>query len=552
MEVTDEIKDAKDILQNILKSKKNIRMYPQNNPIYIKTIEDTFSRFDSYFEYRDTFTIKIKQNSILYENDEIYINPEKDDNLALFFFKDGLREITFKKGLLQEELEEFLKIIALDFERDVIDDDIVTLLWEKDFHNIQYVVDESYLIDLDEEDYERKAEEKVQETVTDVDDLMKAYADGFAGEDVKTISIVNLSDKDLQMLVKELDREAKESSDKISKLIDILFEILYQAENIEDFEDVVKSLKDSIRYAMTYGNIGTILKIMKKSEEILNDTSITENAKRYLRTLPLYIGNEEIIQILCEMLDSGLEIESSLFEEYVSKIDKSAIQPFIKYLGELKTIRARRYIIDALAVIGKKDIPSLARGLDDQRWYVVRNIIYILRRIGQRSAVEHLLKAIRHNDVRVKKEVIKALGELGGTEVVQTLREFLDDPDEQIRTASAKSFANIGSEPAKKIIMDKISDKSFKDKELEEKREFFEALSKWKDTEVFDFLVSILKSSSFFGRNKLFENKAYAAYTLGIIGNKDALPILNKMKETGNKLLRDLSSAAIKKLEYGQ
>ncbi len=552
MEVSEEIKEAKDILQNILKAKKNIRLYPQNNPIYIKTMEDSYQRFNSYFEYKDTFTMKIKQNSILYETEEIYVNPEKEDNIALFFFKDGLREITFKKGLRQEELEEFLKIIALDFDRDVIDDDIVTLLWEKDFQNIQYLVDESYLVDLDEEDYERKAEEKVQETVTDVDDLMKAYADGFAEEDVKTISIVNLSDKDLQLLVKELDREAKEVSDKVAKLIDILFEVLYQAENIEDFEDVVKSLKDCIRYSVTYGNVSNILRIMKKSEEILADTTITENAKRYLRTLPLYIGSEEIIQIFCDMLDSGLEIENSIFEEYITKIDKNAIQPFIKYLGELKTIRARRYIIDALAVIGKKDIHTLAKGLEDQRWYVVRNIIYILRKIGDRSAVEYLLRSVRHNDVRVKKEVIKALGELGGTEVVQTLREFLDDPDEQVRTASAKSFSTIGSEPAKKIIIDKISDKSFKDKDLEEKREFFEALSKWKDQEVYNFLLSILKTSSFFGRNKLFENKAYAAYTLGLIGNKDALPILNKLKDSGNKLLRDLSSAAIKKIEYGQ
>jgi len=102
MEVSEDIKEAKDILQNILKAKKSIRMYPQNNPIYIKTIEDSYQRLSSYFEYKDTFTLKIKQNSILYDTEEIYVNPEKEDNLALFFFKDGLREITFNKGLHQE------------------------------------------------------------------------------------------------------------------------------------------------------------------------------------------------------------------------------------------------------------------------------------------------------------------------------------------------------------------------------------------------------------------------------------------------------------------
>ena len=53
-----------------------------------------------------------------------------------------------------------MKIIALDFDREAVDDDIVTLLWEKDFQNIQYIVDEAFLVDVDEEDYETKAERR--------------------------------------------------------------------------------------------------------------------------------------------------------------------------------------------------------------------------------------------------------------------------------------------------------------------------------------------------------------------------------------------------------
>jgi hypothetical protein len=89
----------------------------------------------------------------------------------------------------------------MDFDREAVDDDIVTLLWEKDFQNIHYIVDEAFLVDVDEEDYETKVESEVKEKITGVDDLMRAYADGFKEEDVKGISIVPLTDKDLQMLV---------------------------------------------------------------------------------------------------------------------------------------------------------------------------------------------------------------------------------------------------------------------------------------------------------------------------------------------------------------
>ena len=549
MELSEEIKEARDILQNIVKAKKTFRMYPQNNPIYMKTLEESYAKFRHYFDYKDSLSLKIKQNSIYYDSEQIYFNQEKEDNLALFFFKDGLRELTFKKGMLLEELEEFLKITAMDFDRDAVNDDIVILLWERDFQNIQYVVDESILVDIDEEDYATSAEEKMQEKVTDVNDLMKAYSDGFMEDEVKSISIVPLADKDLQMLVKELEKDA---TDKAGKLVTILFEIIYQADMKSDIEETVTFLNDAVRYSMTHGDIQTVLHVMKNAKQTMDDPSFLDDEKKYLKLMPLYLGNEEIVGLLAEVLDSGIDIDVKIFEELIDFFDKNAIDPLVKYLGELKTIRARKYVIDALTIVGKKDIQALSRGLNDQRWYVVRNIIYILRKIGDKRAIEYLLKTIRHGDVRVRKEVIKALGELGGREVIQTLRECLDDPDMHVRASAAKAFAAIGSEASKKIILDKIARKEFREKDFDEKREFFEVLSQWKDTDVYVFLVKILKTRSFFNRAKLLESKAGAAYCLGLIGNKDALPLLHKIKDSSNKLLKDFSYTAIRKLEYGQ
>ena len=51
MEINEDLKAAKEIVQSILKSKKIIRMYPANNPIYVKTIEDCFARFNEFFNY---------------------------------------------------------------------------------------------------------------------------------------------------------------------------------------------------------------------------------------------------------------------------------------------------------------------------------------------------------------------------------------------------------------------------------------------------------------------------------------------------------------------
>jgi HEAT repeat protein len=433
--------------------------------------------------------------------------------------------------------------------RQEIDDDIVTLLWEKDFRNIQYVVDEAFLVDIDEEDYETKAEQQVKEQVTDVNDLMRAYADGIRDDDRQEISIVPITDRDLQILVKELE---KDSSSKIEKLVSILFELVYQSEKQTDVDATFQFLKNATQFCMRHGDIALVNQIMKRTRDIMEEPSIKESGKNYLMMLSQYLGHEEITGYLAETLDSSTEIDANDYEEFVGFLAKNAIQPLIKYLAELKTIRARKHVIDALIILGRKDIQMIAKGLDDQRWYLVRNIIYILRKIADKRSTEYLLRTVRHNDIRVRKEGIKALGELGGRDVIQTLRECLDDPDTEVRITAAKAFGTIGSEVAKKIIFDKISNKMFKDKDFDEKKEVYEVLLRWKDQSVFDFLMTALRKKTLFGRAKNDENRACAAFCLGLLGNKDALPELRSLTESNNKLLKDFAHAAIRKLEHDQ
>ncbi len=549
MEQFEDIKVVKDILQNIIKAKKTLRMYPKNNPMYVKTLEDLYARFGDFLNDIGDLSFKIKQNSISYNSEEIYHNPEKEDNLALFFFKDGLRELTFKRGLLQEELENFMKIIAMDFDREAFDDDVVTLLWEEDFQNIQYIVDDTVLLDADGDDYEIQAVNSAKQRVSDIEGLMKAYVEEFKEEDIKDVSVISFSDRDLQILMKELEND---SSNKIDKLTAILFEMFYNSEEISGIlDDTLKFFKETIKFSLRQGDINMLIQVMKRAKAILEDPLSTEDMKKYMRMLLMYPGTDEVMSILNEVLDSDIEIGDEIFKEFIVLLDKKAILPFVKILGEIKTLRGRKKVIEALVFLGKQDIKTLATVLSDTRWYVVRNIIYILRKIKDKVAIEYLLKALKSEDPRVRKEVIKALADLGGQEILKPLKEHLDDPDVGVRIESVRAIGNTGSIAPKRIILDKISDKMFKERDLEEKKIFYEILSKWNDAEVFDFLIKILRRRSFLWWDKNYDEKACAAFCLGLLGNKDAIPYLHKYNLSKNKLLREFTQSAIKKLEHG-
>ena len=161
--LSEDVRQAKEVVDGILKAKKLLNLYPSNNPMYVKTSEEVFDKFKNLFNFTNELSLKIHQNEIIFNNEQIYHSPSKDENLAFFFFKDGIREVTFVDGLNKEEFEEFIGIVNTDFERVAFDDDIVTLLWERDFEHIKYLVDEEVLYGEEDSRDSDKIYEEIKE-----------------------------------------------------------------------------------------------------------------------------------------------------------------------------------------------------------------------------------------------------------------------------------------------------------------------------------------------------------------------------------------------------
>jgi HEAT repeat protein len=547
MELNEELTMVRNIIQAVLKAKKILKMYPGNNPIYIKTLKEVSSRFDEFFLHEDMLQLSIGKNDIFYDSESVYHNPEKQDNIALLFFKDGLRELTFKNGLTAEETEDFIKIIALDFEREAIEEDIVTLLWEKDFENIQYISEDLFLSDAD--NYEKEAMNKLQQQTSAPDIIQEIHAGTFGEEEgVKSEIILPVTDDDIRCVLEEFQNHTQ---DKINKYFSMLFAFYAEVEKEQEYHDIVNYFMTAIEFSIMKGNLDAVVDVQSKLKHLIDDEKTDEGIRGCAAKLLSFTGGYSIIELIGNILNGSRKIEENVFRNFVGFLDTNAILPFMKILGELKAIHTRRLVIDALVYLGKKDMSFFYKGLNDRRWYVVRNIVYILRKIGDERAVTYLLKPLEHEDIRLKKEIIRTLGELGGDKALRALERCLQDNNTDARKAALNALGNMGTAEARQIIKEQISGKPFKRKSFDEKKKYFEALANWKDSDVYDFLVKLLAKRSFFFSSKDYDNKACAVYCLGLIGRKDAVQLLNKYKKASNKLLRESSFAAVRRIENG-
>jgi hypothetical protein len=532
-----------DFLQSLLNAKKMVNLYQKNNPMYSKAIDNLFTKATDIFHQTGDIVLKIEPQTLFVNNEQVYSSQEQHNNFAFLFFKEGLRELTFKKDVTKEELEDFLNIISLD-DKELLDNDIVSLLWDRNFQNIRHVVDENVF--AEEDGYESKATQQVLEQSTPQDKIMAAYNDAFTTEDVTQLEIESPTESDYEDVKIRLERDAEI---RLYKIINILFELFWQARGKDELDVITSITKSLIGYLVSNGYMENLIDILKKINITSNDEDLPVEIKESLKEIVYHAGSPDIVKAMGPFIDNRTDVDEETLNEFVAYLEKNAIQSFIELLGELKNYSSRKMVIHILTELGRKDIDILLNGLADKRWYLVRNIVLIIKQIGDMEAAYQLIMKVKHTDIRVKTEVIKTIGDLKILQAISFLEQSLNAAEQQVRIAAVRAIGHLRSEKAKQILIQQIKEnKAFIDKSYDEKKCFFEVLSLWKEDDVAAFFSGFLKLKSYFSRKKLYETMACAAYALGRTGNSEYLPLLKKHVRSSDPVLRENIRIAIRSI----
>lgn len=110
--IEEEVKSTKSLIQTFLHTVKAYQLYKANHPILLKFLDRLKQEFDRYFDKLDTFSLQVGQFQLSYRGKVVYESQEMKESLAFLFFKDGIREIRFFKGLESREIINFLNVVG--------------------------------------------------------------------------------------------------------------------------------------------------------------------------------------------------------------------------------------------------------------------------------------------------------------------------------------------------------------------------------------------------------------------------------------------------------
>ncbi len=235
-------------------------------------------------------------------------------------------------------------------------------------------------------------------------------------------------------------------------------------------------------------------------------------------TVEEYLGDQKMGQLVAVFRE--LNKESADFERLVKYFDAlgaPALAALIRSLETEESRHVRLLICQALSQIGDKAIGAVADKIDHPKWYVVRNAVSILGQTGKAGCVPHLRRALSHEDVRVRKEALKALASIRTDEAVELLCNSLNDGDASMCKAALGWVAAIEAEQAMPALERLLDEKGKWKKDDEILRLAIEAVGNIGSESAAALLERLSQTRSFFRRRKAALIRDAAATALGSV-----------------------------------
>lgn len=542
---SDELHLATEAAQTLVKASKAFRIYLPNNPIHQQFFNKFKDTINSFFHDYGTMRIDVSQFGFVYSEKTIYENKDPKDSLPFKLFSDGITSIIFNIGIDNGEIEDFIDVLGSDLSENV-DEDLVTRLWVRSFSNIHYLLSDTEI----EADSEEIVAEALSVSEKEAEGLKHLYSNlpdsaNFSGITFPQ-AFLSLSDEDKKCL--QRGRDIEKGKKHIVEVINILTVILTSEKDPVIFGDFVQITANLIKSVLHSGEVKTALWLIEFLRKLSENKTLSPEKLNALTTGISGILDDEFAEQLAKIVNEG-KLKPEEFKGLIVFLGSDAVPAICQILASVEKKGFRKIIIDLLVDLGRENIEAFLPCLKDKRWYLLRNIIHILRRIGKPPYLGPVVRLASHSDSRVRRELANYLNEIPDGKGRRDLLKFLDDSNKNNRIHALRLIASSRQKAALKILLESIKKADFEEKDISEKLAFYEAIGSLGSQDVVPMLKDMLLKKHWFGKGKEREHALCAVAGLKKVRSAEVMTILYDAYSAKTGEVRDIISAAVTDLE---
>ncbi|MGH7681557.1 MAG: HEAT repeat domain-containing protein [Candidatus Eiseniibacteriota bacterium] len=486
--------------------------------------------------------ITVDEFDLIFTGRTVYHSKTQDGSLAAALHRGGVHEFVIRQGVGLEELRDFVAVMksALEVVADG-PDDVVTLLWERNFRHIGYTS-----IPLEDPQPKMGKEEPVLpwpwgaledcDPESGADGRLEGRSDDwhFSAEtprswDASEASRFALSEVEAENI--RMVARLEEANSPQDQVLEILSMVLIAEEDPKAYQEVASIMGRLIEMAIVTGDLARANRLM----DVLRGIPTAKGTARgefaaATDHVVREIGRRDLMVEFAAVLNHKTDVDFDALTTFLVHLGTSAAPTLCDLLGDINDMKMRRALCEALAITCKSNVEILIQRMDDSRWYVVRNLLYVLGRIGHQGVERALGEALYHADVRVRKEAVRALGGIESATSRAYLNSALRDIDRSIRILVAQLVGKRVDERAAQVLWSVIESPEFASRDQEERALFFVALGRSGSDAMVPRLERVLTRGGLFRTEQ--GGKKEAALALAWIGTPAAIAILNREVKT--------------------
>jgi len=532
------------VIQGLVKAARGFAIYLPNNPLHEKFFEDFRRRIGEHLEEFGPLRLDLTHDSIVCRGETIYASDDARESIAFRLYADGLRALWLAEGIDAQELRTLIGILG-QTRGDQDEDDSVTRLWSADLPHLTYFLAELPLAG-GEAIYAAGGARAAHEGA-----IRRYAAELSAAPPLPPApvsrQVFGLDEEELAALQALL--AAEERSSPLEDMAGIIEAVLGAEEEqavLEEFLEIIARLCGDL---MLTGRIDQAVRLIGVLLRLGERTDLRPGHAAAIGAARTRVLTPEVVDGLSRLLAGSQELPRESLRALVAALGRPAVEPFCRILGDVPGKETRRVLVEALAETGRGAPELFLPFLADDRWYLVRNTIYILRRIADPEVARAVLRCGKHRDARVRKEALLYFDETGDPAGEQLMLTLLADESAALRIAAARALARRGTPVAVERLLALAEAPDFERRALPEREAIWEALGELSPERAFPLLRELLLKRRWFGGSRELAQTACAVAGLRRIGTPEAVEVLRKAGAAKRGEARELVEKALRALE---
>jgi hypothetical protein len=537
-----------DLLKAFVKAVRAHQLYLPNNPMHARSLQSVRDAFSTLWQHTDELDLQVVETQLTWEGRVVLDEHERtSDNIAWLFYKDGIRELKILQGFEEEELAILFDILQRVRKATDDDDDLLTLMWEREFATLQYrYVDLTAEGGPGVESMERAEQKEKILSPAQAEAGLQSTNSSIAKLDDFDATLYFLDDKEVEYLQGEIKREF--STDLRPAVIASLLDIFESHKDPTVREEICGLLDYFLLILLStaqYRNAAYLLReagvTAGRAPEVLEPQKQRLTQMGELMSDPKPLG-----QLLQALEDSPLRAPQMELDELFGILQPRALETILSWIGRSNNPQLKMLLELAATRLASMYSAELIRliGSDDEA--VVMEAIKRAAALKSAAAVPALGKMLSVGEPEMRVAAVIALTEIGSPGAMQMLERAVADEDREVRIVAVRALGARNARASVPRIEAAIKGKVLRESNLTEKMAFFEAYGLLAGDAGITLLDGLLNAKGFMGKRDDSEIRACAAMALGKIGSTKAMESLNKASGEKDVIVRNAVSRAIR------